>query len=128
MSKIISVVLGLIFLSNVCFAQCDYAVDIKKVEGGYLYTESCHIEVGKKVRGYSLLEKQVGELEKTIELKDLALTKERERTQLWTDTSMKMSEKLAAYEMTNITSNWIHFGLGVGVTVLSVWAAGQLSK
>jgi hypothetical protein len=109
------------------FAACDFANDIKAMpDGTYSYTRDCHVEVGKRVKRLALVEQQVVELEKTIELKDLALVKQKERADLWMDTSFKMNDKLQAYEAASSKSDWVHFGLGVAVTVLSVWAAGQL--
>lgn len=110
------------------YASCDFAKDIKSnSDGTYTYTRDCHVEVGKAVKKVPLLEGQVEELNKTIELKDLALVKQKERADLWMNTSLQMNDKLQSYESTQSLNNWVHFGIGVGVTVLSVWAAGQLA-
>jgi len=109
------------------FAACDFANDIKaNPDNTYTYTKDCHIEVGKRVKKLGITEQQVVELEKVIELKDLALVKQKERADLWMDTSMKINDKLQSYESAARSSDWIHFGLGVGVTILSAWAVGQL--
>jgi hypothetical protein len=108
-------------------AACDFAVDIKaNTDGTYTYSRDCHIEVGKRVKKLELTEQRADELEKTIELKDLALVRQKERADLWMDTSVKVNDKLQSYESAAKSSDWLHFGLGVAVTVLSVWAAGQL--
>lgn len=126
MKNILVALLALSLPLNSFAASCDYANDIKKVEGGYLYTEGCHIEVGKKVKGYTILSKQVEELEKTITLKDLALTKSDERANMWMNTSVSMAEKVTAYETARSADAYKNVALGVLGTVLAVWAAGQL--
>jgi Tfp pilus assembly protein PilO len=126
-NKILSLILVLSMLSgNALAANCDYANDIKKVDGGYLYTSGCHIEVGKKVKGYSILAQQVVELEKTITLKDLALSKSDERANMWMDKSVSMAEKVNAYESARSADAYKNVALGVLGTALAVWAAGQL--
>lgn len=109
------------------WGECKWASDIKEnSDGSYTYTRECHIEAGKKIKGYSLLETEVSELRKTIELKDLALTKQTAQTQMWMDTSLKTGDKLASYEHARTADNNLHFAAGLGVAILSVWAAGQL--
>jgi hypothetical protein len=109
------------------FAACDFAKDIKEnQDGSYTYTRDCHIEVGKRVKKLILVEEQIVELEKTIELKDLALVKQKERADMWMNTSFTLNDKLQKYDAAASTDKTLHFIIGVGVTVLSVWAAGQL--
>ena len=126
-SKIAFFTLFFILMPFVALADCDFAKDIKEMpDGTYSYSKGCHIEVGKRVKRLILVDQQVVELEKTVELKDLALSKQTERANLWMDTSVKMQDKIIAYDSAAKASKWFDFGLGVGVTVLSVWAAGQL--
>lgn len=119
----------LIFCTQNSIAACDFSKDIKEnLDGTYIYTRECHIEVGKRVKKLLLLDEQIVELEKTIELKDLALSKQKERADLWMNTSMQATEKLRLYDSTVGKENTLYFVFGIGVTILSVWAAGQLVR
>lgn len=129
MKKFISfMIMAVISLDSVsAMAACDFAKDIvSNPDGTYTYSKECHIEVGKKVKKLEIAEARAEELEKAIELKDLALVKQKERADLWMDTSLKMNEKLRQYDSMANTDRVLHFALGVGVTILSVWAAGQI--
>lgn len=109
-------------------SSCDFSKDIKKVSEGYLYTEGCHIEVGKAVRSSLLLGEKIDLLEKKLEFKDLQITKYEERTQLWMDTSFKINDKLMAYDSTKNNDFWISFGLGVLTVVAAGYALKQVAK
>ena len=51
MKKVINLVLVTsMFFSSSAFAECKWAEGVKKVEGGYLYTNECHVRVGKLVQ------------------------------------------------------------------------------
>lgn len=128
MKKYITFILIFLNLSH-ALAVCDFANDIKEGPNNtYIYSKDCHIEVGKTVKSASLLGSKIDLMEKQLDLKDLQISKYEERTQLWMDTSMKMNDKLAAYENRKNQDFWVSFGLGVSVTILSVWAAGQIIK
>lgn len=130
MNKAISLLLCIFLLfPSLSYAACDFSSDVKENQDGtYTYSKECHIEVGKNFKKISLLNEKIDLLEKKIELKDLVITKQEERIQLWMDTSIKLNEKLQTYESTKSADKWISFGLGVGITILSVWAAGQILK
>lgn len=108
---------------------CDFSKDIQpNPDGSYTYSRGCHIEVGKRVKKLSLMEQQVSELEKTIELKDIALSKQKQRADEWMDSSLVLNEKLQAYNYTTQKSNTLHFILGAATVILSAWAVGQATK
>jgi hypothetical protein len=126
--RIVSFVCVLLSLTSSAFGSCDFANDIKENPNGtYTYTKECHIEVGKRVKKLALVEEQVLQLEKTIELKDLALSKQRERADMWMDASLKINDKLVQYDAIASKDDKLYFLMGVGITILSVWAAGQLA-
>lgn len=128
MKQVISILLILLMTSN-SFAFCDWEKDIKEnSNGSYTYSPGCHAEVGKTLRVNGLLGAKIDLLEKQIELKDLQISKYDERTQLWMNTSNELNEKLIKYQSITTTDKWVAFGLGIGVTILSVWAAGQLDN
>jgi hypothetical protein len=109
------------------FGACNPSTDIKEnSDSTYTYSKECHLEVGKILKKVSLLEEQIVNLNKQISLKDALILTYDEKTRLWMDTSYKLNDKLLAYESVSSNDKWIMFGLGVGVSILSVWAAGQL--
>lgn len=111
------------------YASCDWSKDVSKnSDGSYTYSKQCHLEVGSSLEELDLRRKQVDELNKTIELKDLAIKYSEERAQLWMDSSLKMNDRLNQYEASRSREPWLYFGIGVAATVLSVWAAGQINK
>lgn len=129
MKKLVLIFLTIAIFCNKSLALCDFAKDIKEnQDGSYSYTRECHVEVGKRVKRLALVEEQTTELEKTIELKDLALTKQKERADKWMATSFQLEDKLRSYDSVANKDKTLHFILGVGVTILSVWAAGQITK
>lgn len=116
------------FASNSC-ADCDFSKDIQKnADGSYTYTRECHLDVGNT---YKALEKrvlQVGKLEEALELKDLALIKSHERMDLWRNTTYKLEDRVNSMEEFKKRNEWLYFGLGIVVTGLAVWGAGQLDR
>lgn len=126
--KSLTLLLSLALFSQNCFS-CDFANDIRvNQDGTYTYSKECHIEVGKRIKKLTLIEAQVVELERTIELKDLALSKEKQRADAWMDTSFQINDKLQKYDAISSKSNAVYFGLGLATAILSVWAAGQLVR
>jgi hypothetical protein len=113
------------FSSSFSFA-CDFGKDIKEnADGTYTYTRSCHIEAGKAFRSVKLLGEKIDLLEKEIELKDLQIKNYDERNRLWMATSFEIYDKMQSYEANRSRDNWLHFGLGMGLSILSVYAASQ---
>jgi lysozyme family protein len=105
---------------------CDFSTEIKQVEGGYLYSKSAHLCVGKMVKDLEDREQQVALLNKSVELKDLALVTTEKRVELWQTTAYKLEDRVMTMEKFSTAQTYLSFGLGVAVTALSVWAAGQL--
>lgn len=115
-----------IFNSSIAIASCVWSKDIVQNGNQFVYSKECHLEVGRLVEENKLLKEQVGKLERALELSDLALRKSEEKSLLWMDTSIKVQNELLKYENQRQLTRWVDFGLGVGVAILSVWAAGQL--
>jgi energy-coupling factor transporter transmembrane protein EcfT len=119
-------------MSSPSFA-CNWNTDIQLQGSKFLYTASCHKLVGdtvKKARGLEKAESerqvQVNKLSETITLKDLALDKADQRMMSWRDESYNQHERLLKQQKYAKWNDWLYFGGGVALTVLSVWAAGQL--
>lgn len=111
---------------NIAYADCDFSTDITKVDGGYLYTTECHLEVGKNQKRLTLLESENLELRKSIELKDLALVRQQERVQLWMDTTYKLEDRINTIDRIQSTNKLLYILMGVGLTTIAVYGAGQL--
>jgi len=114
--------------------SCDWST-IKKQDSEYVYSADCHKEVGKLVGKVEKLEranlerqKEAESLNKAIELKDLALNKADERIMNWRNETYNQHERLLRQEKLAKYNDWLYFGGGVGLTILSVWASGQLRK
>ena len=120
-------ILLLSLISSSVFAECNLANDIKKnTDGTYTYTRECHLLMGDWRKDLEQANKDIEKLQKAIELKDLAINDLSQSRKLWMDTSFDLERRLNATERLQTTDRWIHFGLGIATTVLSVWAAGQL--
>jgi hypothetical protein len=110
--------------SNAAMADCDFSKGITPgTNHTYIYTEECHQAVGKLVSDNRALTLQVGDLTKAITLKDLALTKSDDRTQLWMNTSDQLLDRVNKIDDTVKHNEWVYFGLGV----LTTFAAGYIA-
>lgn len=106
---------------------CDWS-SVKKVDNGYLYSLECHKQVGGLVANELIHTKQKEELNKALELKDLALHKSDQRLMNWREESYKQHDFLLKQEKLSDVQKWIYFGLGVVVTGLAVHGASKLGK
>jgi hypothetical protein len=128
MKLIVTIVAILNLLTNITFSEeCDWKT-IQEQEDDYIYSESCHREVGKLVKETELRKQQVEKLNKAIELKDLTIQKYDERVELWMQTSDKLEKKVTSWERWKEIHQWMYFGLGVVATGLSVYLAGKIYK
>ena len=123
-----------LLVNHSALASCNFNTDIVKVDTNtYHYTKECHIEVGKIKNTKEELEKavderkkQVEKLNESIKLKDLALDVADKRIMNWRDESYKQHERLIKQQQLSKYNDWLYFGGGIALTVLSVWAAGQI--
>lgn len=126
MKRIISSLLLFCMFSNAAMADCDFSKGITPgANHTYIYTEECHQAVGKLVSDNKALTLQVGDLTKAITLKDLALTKSDDRTQLWMNTSDQLLDRVNKIDDTVKHNEWIYFGLGVLTTFAAGYVAAQ---
>lgn len=127
MKKLSTMLVISMLMSNVAFAaKCDWKNDIVEKNGSYIYSARCHHEVGVVKKDLKDREKQVVLLKKTITLKDLALTTADTRIMNWRSESYNQHERLMTQARLQSYSNWLYLGGGVVITVLAVFAAGQL--
>jgi hypothetical protein len=113
-----------------CFATSVFACNPKQIkeqsDGSFSYPLDCHLEFGRLVKNEKEREKQIEHLNKSIELKDLAIDVSNERIELWQKTAYKMEDRLLKYESSSEKMRWIYFGLGVIVMGAAVNGAGKL--
>jgi hypothetical protein len=126
MKKIISSLLLICMLSNTALADCDFSTGITPGPNHtYIYTEECHLQVGKLIQQNTTYSLQIADLTKAIDLKDLALTKSDQRTQLWMTTSDQLTDRMTKIESEQKHNEWLYFGLGVLTTFAAGYVAAQ---
>lgn len=127
MKKLITAILLFCTLSNVALADCDFSTGITPGPNNtFIYTGECHRKVGQLVQDNAAKDKTIGELNQVITLKDLAITKADERTQLWMNTSFKMEDRLNEVDSIYKKNEWLYFTLGIVVTGAAVYGASKL--
>jgi len=82
--------------------------------------------VGKLVRDEKDRAAQVKLLNESLKLKDLALDLSSKRSDLWQKEAENQYNLLKKHSAWRGYEKWIWFGGGVGLAIVSVWAAGQL--
>ena len=117
--KIVAVSLLLLsFISQSALGDCDWSKGITPGPNNtYVYSEACHLEVGKLVQAVKTKDAQIADLTKAISLKDLAIDYSDKRIQLWQDTNFKLEDRLSKIDSLERTNSWLYFGLGA-ITVL----------
>jgi hypothetical protein len=121
MKKLAKMIVILALIPNLAFADCDFAKGITPGPNNtFVYSQECHLKVGQLVQDNKTKDAQIADLNKAIQLKDLALLKADERTQLWMDTSDKLINRVNTIDETYKKNEWFYFGLGV----LTTFAAG----
>jgi hypothetical protein len=129
MKKLISLIAAISFASNVCYADCDFSKGItKNADGTYTYTQECNRKVGQTVLDNTTKAKQIDDLNKAIQLKDLTLTTADKRADDWMNTSMKLEENVQKMDTLKRDDFWIAFGLGVLTTFAAGMAAASLTN
>lgn len=124
MKNLIVAVMILLCLPLSAFAQCDFSTGITKTDQGYLYTNECHIAVGQMKHDLGVAQAQVSLLQKSLDLKDLTITKADARADLWQASTFKLEDRINTIDQMRSTNNWMYFGLGV----LTVFAAGYAAS
>jgi hypothetical protein len=125
--KFLSLILSLLLTFQV-FAECDFST-IKQIDANtFSYSRDCHLLVGQLVRDEAARKQQIELLNQSISLKDLAISKADERTELWRQTSYKLEDRLITQDKYQNYTKWGYFAMGSLAVILGGWAAGQASK
>ena len=142
--------LMVLLLNQNALASCNWSTDVVKIDANtYSYSKDCHGEVGvigkalestkealeERKKESEALRSEVKELtmsgtkiKKSLELKDLALDRADTIALKWRDETYNQHERLLKQEKLAQKKGWLYFGGGVALTILSVWAAGQISR
>jgi hypothetical protein len=127
MKKLIASVMVFMTFSSSAFATCDFSTGVTKNDNGsYTYTKECHVAVGQMKNDLETANGQIVEYKKVIELKDLAITKSDQRADMWMDSSFKLQDRLNTVDELKSKNQYLAFALGILVTGLAVYGAGQL--
>lgn len=113
---------------NSAMADCKWSSDIKEVETGYLYSDDCHLRVGRLVQDEKDYKIEVKQLRKTIELKDLTIGDLKKDRNRWEDEAVEQFERFDKYKKAESKRTWLWFGLGVLATGAAVYGASHLNK
>lgn len=128
MKKVTAFFLIAITLTTSAFAECDYSKIIHNENGTYTYSKELHVCVGQMKQDLETATTQLGEYKKAIELKDLAISKADQRSQLWMDTSDKLQTRLNAVADMSNKNQWLMFGLGVVTALGAGYVASQVYR
>lgn len=121
------IVIFTMLLSTNIFGSCDWST-VKETDKGYLYSKECHIEVGNSISELEGRREQVETLKNSLKLKDLALNTSNMRIEDWKTATYQLEDRLLKHDRWSGIKSWSYFGTGVGVTILSVWAASLLAR
>lgn len=125
---IISIILGSL-ISNICLGDCNWSTGITAGPNKtFIYSEACHLQVGKLVQDSKVKDQQLTDLNKAITLKDLALKTSDDRATLWYNTSSSLEDRLQKVDSIEKHSQWLYFGLGVLTTFAAGYVAAQLVR
>lgn len=115
--KLLSLILSIVMVSNVAFADCQFTNLVHNTDGTVTYSKADHVCVGQIVQDDATKTQQVQDLSKAITLKDLAITKSDERAKNWMDTSLKLEDNIQKIHSVQKQEEWIWFVLGA-ITVI----------
>ena len=126
MKKLIALLMFL-FVSN-AFADCDWSKGITPGPNNtYVYSEACHLSVGKLIQTNKTQAAQLIDLQKAFTLQTKALSDSDARFQLWMTTSLKMEDSLNKYDELRSKNQWLFFGLGVLTTIAGAYTVNQIN-
>lgn len=128
-SKLFYIIILLSILSYSLFADtCDWSKIQKNADGTYTYSKTLHVCVGQTVQDNKIKDEQVSKLTEAISLKDLAIQKADQRTQLWMDTSEKLENRMQKVDELVKGNERLYFILGVVTTGAAVFLAAKAIK
>ena len=121
----IKILISLLLIPNLALA-CNFNTDIQKEGDKYLYTVSCHKQVGKMYMDNKSLKKELDLANEAYKQRTIEIQKADEQMRLWRDESYEQHQRLLNVKSASDTEKWLWFGLGVVVMGAAVHGAGQL--
>jgi hypothetical protein len=115
----------LTFLISFQSLACDWST-IERQDDKFIYSSKCHLSVGRLVKTEKKREEQVKTLNKSLELKDLALSESDKRADLWEKEANKQNELLRKSEKSAKLEKVIWFGAGVASVLFGAWAINKV--
>lgn len=131
MKKFISLLLAILFSCNVVFADtstCNWSQIKPLPDGGFEYSKTLHLCVGELVKENSIKDQQIADLNKAIQLKDLALTNSDARVALWQKSSDDELSRVTQIEGDQKRNDWLFFGLGALTVIGTGFALARLTR
>lgn len=126
MKKMLTFLIVLVFSAS-AFADCDYSKIVKNDNGTYTYTRELHLCVGQMKQDLEIATEQNLKFTKALELKDLALTKADQRTDMWQQTAFKLEDRITTIDGMRTSNQWLMFGFGMVTMLAASYAASQLA-
>jgi len=113
------------FLFSFQTLACDWST-IKRNEKDVTYSNECHLSVGTLVKIESKRKEQVSILNKSLELKDLALNDSEMRTGLWKKEAEKQNIILQKHQQSAKMEKILWFATGAVSVLFGAWAIKQV--
>lgn len=139
MKKLLALFIALSLPINSFATECQSPVKLLE-EGspaqcrGYLFSPEKELEVRMKIKDYSLLKEEndnlnqiINRLEKKNQESDKILDLELQKVELWKTRAEDITSKYVSVEENKGKRDFMFVLMGVGLTVLSAWAMGQVS-
>lgn len=140
MKKLLTVFIALSFSVNSFATECSAPVKLIEENSpapcrGYLFSPDKELEVRVKVLDYSLLKRNLEDLnkivdklnKKEIEYNEL-LELERKKSDLWKTRAEDITLKYVTLEDNKYRRDYMFILMGIGLTVLAGWTVGQVSS
>ena len=116
-------------LPSLCFADCDFTVIKPSADGqSFTYPKALHLCVGQMVEDSATKDQQIADLNKAVQLKDLAITASDQRTQLWSTTSAQLEDRLQKIDSLEKKNDWLYFALGAISIIGAAYVVGQVRR
>jgi len=120
-------IIVVMLMSNIAFADnCDWSTIKTMPNLDYEYSPALHLCVGNLVESVKTKDAQINDLNAAIQLKDLAIAKADQRTQLWQTTADNEQDRLSKIESSQKTNDFWYFTLGVVAAIGTGWMASRL--
>jgi hypothetical protein len=109
-------------------ADCDYSKIVSNPDGTYTYSRELNKCVGGMKRDLDAANAQIEAYTKALTLKDLAIQDSDKRANMWETTALSLESRVTEIDKLESKQNVGYFLLGILVSGVAVYGAGQLRK